>query len=57
VTCAHGTFPVPAPATVELLKDVPVYSSGLQSELVTPTGAAIIRTLATRFASFPEMKI
>jgi pyridinium-3,5-bisthiocarboxylic acid mononucleotide nickel chelatase len=57
VTCAHGTFPVPAPATVELLKGVPVYSSGLQAELVTPTGAAIVRTLATRFASFPEMKI
>lgn len=57
VTCAHGTFPVPVPATVELLKGVPVYSSGLQAELVTPTGAAIIRTLATRFASFPEMKI
>ena len=57
VTCAHGTFPVPAPATVELLKNVPVYSSGLQAELVTPTGAAIVRTLATRFASFPEMKI
>jgi uncharacterized protein (TIGR00299 family) protein len=57
VTCAHGTFPVPAPATVELLKNVPVYSSGLQAELVTPTGAAIIRTLTTRFASFPDMKI
>ena len=57
VICAHGTFPVPAPATVELLKNVPVYSSGLQAELVTPTGAAIVRTLATRFASFPEMKI
>jgi pyridinium-3,5-bisthiocarboxylic acid mononucleotide nickel chelatase len=57
VTCAHGTFPVPAPATVELLKGVPVFSSGLQAELVTPTGAAIVRTLATRFASFPEMKI
>src|SRR5581483_6979235 len=57
VTCAHGTFPVPAPATVELLQDIPVFSSGLQAELVTPTGAAIVRTLATRFASFPEMKI
>lgn len=57
VSCAHGNFPVPAPATVELLKDVPVFSSGLQAELVTPTGAAIARTLATRFASFPEMKI
>ena len=57
VTCAHGTFPVPAPATVELLKDAPVYSSGLQAELVTPTGAAIVKTLASRFAAFPEMKI
>jgi pyridinium-3,5-bisthiocarboxylic acid mononucleotide nickel chelatase len=57
VNCAHGTFPVPAPATVELLTDAPVFSSGLQAELVTPTGAAIVRTLATRFASFPEMKI
>jgi pyridinium-3,5-bisthiocarboxylic acid mononucleotide nickel chelatase len=57
VQCAHGTFPVPAPATVELLKDAPVYSSGVQAELVTPTGAAIVKTLAKRFASFPEMKI
>jgi pyridinium-3,5-bisthiocarboxylic acid mononucleotide nickel chelatase len=57
VKCAHGTFPVPAPATIELLKDAPVYSSGIQVELVTPTGAAIVKTLATRFAAFPEMKI
>jgi len=57
VKCAHGTFPVPAPATVELLAEAPVYSSGLQAELVTPTGAAIVKTLASRFASFPEMKI
>jgi uncharacterized protein (TIGR00299 family) protein len=57
VKCAHGTFPVPAPATVELLADAPVYSSGLQAELVTPTGAAIVKTLASRFAAFPEMKI
>jgi len=57
VKCAHGTFPVPAPATVELLKDAPVYSSGVQAELVTPTGAAIAKTLASRFAAFPEMKI
>jgi uncharacterized protein (TIGR00299 family) protein len=57
VKCAHGTFPVPAPATVELLADTPVYSSGLQAELVTPTGAAIVKTLASRFAAFPEMKI
>src|ERR1700683_2050338 len=57
VKCAHGTFPVPAPATVELLADAPVYSSGLQAELVTPTGAAIVKTLASRFSAFPEMKI
>jgi uncharacterized protein (TIGR00299 family) protein len=57
VKCAHGTFPVPAPATVELLKEVPVYSSGLQAELVTPTGAAIAKTLVSRFTAFPEMKI
>lgn len=57
VQCAHGTFPVPAPATVELLKGAPVYSSGLEAELVTPTGAAVIKTLAARFASFPEMTV
>jgi uncharacterized protein (TIGR00299 family) protein len=57
VKCAHGTLPVPAPATLKLLRDAPVYSSGPQVELVTPTGAAIVRTLANRFASFPSMKI
>ena len=57
VKCAHGTFPVPAPATLELLKDAPVYASGLQAELVTPTGAAIVKTLVTRFAAFPAMRI
>jgi uncharacterized protein (TIGR00299 family) protein len=57
VQCAHGTFPVPAPATVELLKGAPIYSSGVRVELVTPTGAAIVKTLAKRFAAFPEMKI
>ena len=57
VKCAHGTLPVPAPATVELLKDAPVFSSGPQVELVTPTGAAIVKTLAWRYTSFPAMKI
>src|SRR5579863_2287498 len=57
VKCAHGTFPVPAPATLELLKNAPVYSSGIEAELVTPTGAAIVRTLVKRFASFPQMKV
>jgi uncharacterized protein (TIGR00299 family) protein len=57
VKCAHGTLPVPAPATLKLLRDAPVYSSGPQVELVTPTGAAIVKTLSTRFAPFPAMKI
>lgn len=57
VSCAHGTFPVPAPATVELLKGAPVYSSGLELELVTPTGAAIVKTLANRFSPFPKLEI
>ena len=57
VKCAHGTLPVPAPATLKLLQDAPVYSSGPQVELVTPTGAAIVKTLATAFGPFPAMKI
>jgi pyridinium-3,5-bisthiocarboxylic acid mononucleotide nickel chelatase len=57
VKCAHGTLPVPAPATLILLAGAPVYSNGIQAELVTPTGAAIVKTLASRFARFPEMKI
>ena len=55
VKCAHGTLPVPAPATLKLLRDAPVYSSGPQVELVTPTGAAIVKTLSGRFAPFPAM--
>jgi len=57
VKCAHGTLPVPAPATLELLKDAPVYSSGIQAELVTPTGAAIVKVVANRFSEFPAMKV
>lgn len=57
VTCAHGRFPVPAPATLQLLNQAPVYSSGVDAELVTPTGAAIVTSLASRFAQFPAMKI
>ncbi len=57
VHCDHGTLPVPAPATLELLCDAPIYSSEIQKELVTPTGAAIVRTLATHFGSMPLMKV
>jgi uncharacterized protein (TIGR00299 family) protein len=57
VKTAHGSLPVPAPATADLLRGAPVYSSGIQHELVTPTGAAIATTLATRFAEMPGMKL
>jgi len=57
VDAAHGNLPVPAPATAELLKDIPVYSSGVQGELVTPTGAALVAALASGFGPFPAMKI
>jgi hypothetical protein len=53
----HGLLPVPAPATAELLKGLPVYSSGVAAELVTPTGAAIVSTLAKSFGALPAMKI
>ncbi|MGE5321272.1 MAG: LarC family nickel insertion protein, partial [Actinomycetota bacterium] len=56
VVCAHGTFPIPAPATLELLRHAPVYSGEIQKELVTPTGAAIVNVLASRFSNFPRMK-
>ena len=45
IETAHGRLPVPAPATLELLKDLPIYSSGIEAELVTPTGAAILKNL------------
>jgi len=50
VKAAHGLIPLPAPATIELLKGVPVYSADVEGELVTPTGAAIITTLARNSA-------
>ncbi|MBN2056788.1 nickel pincer cofactor biosynthesis protein LarC, partial [bacterium] len=57
VDCAHGRMPVPAPATARLLQGVPVFSTGIRSELTTPTGAAILTTLADRFAALPMMTI
>jgi pyridinium-3,5-bisthiocarboxylic acid mononucleotide nickel chelatase len=55
VECAHGIFPVPAPATMELIREKPVYSTGVAGELLTPTGAAILTTLAGGFGPMPEM--
>jgi hypothetical protein len=57
VKCAHGILPVPPPAVVELLTGIPTYSSGIQKELVTPTGAAIVKTLASRYGTFPAMAV
>ena len=57
VNAAHGSLPVPAPATAELLKDIPVYSSGVEGELVTPTGAALVAALAAGFGPLPAMKV
>ncbi len=57
VTFSHGKFPVPAPATAEILKNTPTYSTNSQGELVTPTGAAVITTLADSFGDMPPMKV
>jgi uncharacterized protein (TIGR00299 family) protein len=57
VDSAHGRFPVPAPATVRLLAGVPVYSTGVQSELVTPTGALLVTAYAQSYGPVPPMTI
>lgn len=57
VDTAHGLLPVPAPATAELLKEIPIYSSGVEGELVTPTGAALVATLASGFGPMPPLKV
>lgn len=55
VRCAHGLYPVPAPATANLVAGAPVYSTAAQGELVTPTGAAIVTTLAHEFGPLPPL--
>lgn len=57
VRCAHGELPVPAPATAELIKGKPVYSSAVNSELLTPTGAVLLTTLASEFGTLPPMTV
>ena len=55
VKCAHGLLPVPAPATAEILKEIPVYSGEIKSELCTPTGAALLKYFVSEFMNMPEM--
>jgi uncharacterized protein (TIGR00299 family) protein len=57
VVCAHGTFPVPAPATADLLRGLPTYSAHVQQELVTPTGAALLRAIGPVFGPQPAMRV
>lgn len=55
VKCAHGVLPVPAPATAELLCGIPIYSAGINGELCTPTGAALLRYFVDEFGGMPDM--
>jgi hypothetical protein len=57
VDCRHGKLPVPAPATMGLLEGLPVYSTGISEEIVTPTGAAIIRNITRGFGDMPPMVV
>jgi uncharacterized protein (TIGR00299 family) protein len=57
ISCAHGLLPLPAPAVCEILRDVPVYGVYIDQELVTPTGAALVKSLSRDFGNFPAMKI
>ena len=57
IECAHGTFPVPAPATVEILRGIPLGQIDVPHELITPTGAAIVAEFAASFGLMPEMTI
>lgn len=57
VQCEHGVLPVPAPATLALMKGKPIYSSGVERELLTPTGAALLTFLGSDFGNMPEMKV
>lgn len=57
INCDHGKLPLPAPAVCEILQNIPVYGVAIKKELVTPTGAALISTLADEFGPMPPMTI
>ena len=57
VRCAHGILPVPAPATAQILKEVPIYGGSIQGELCTPTGAALLKHFVEEFGDMPTMRI
>jgi uncharacterized protein (TIGR00299 family) protein len=57
VKCEHGTIPVPSPAALSLMRGKPIYSSGVEKELLTPTGAALLSTLGSEFGTLPPMKV
>jgi hypothetical protein len=57
VRCAHGILPVPAPATAEILKDIPIYGGSIDGELCTPTGAALLKHFASQFTPMPPMTV
>jgi uncharacterized protein (TIGR00299 family) protein len=57
VRCEHGILPVPAPAALALMNGKPIYSTGVEKELLTPTGAALLSTLGSEFGSFPVMRV
>jgi pyridinium-3,5-bisthiocarboxylic acid mononucleotide nickel chelatase len=57
VKCEHGILPIPSPAALSLMKGKPIYSSGVEKELLTPTGAAILTSLASEFREMPLMKV
>ena len=57
VRCAHGVLPVPAPATLELLKGIPSYSDGIRGELATPTGVALLRHFCAGFSPMPPLVV
>ena len=57
VCCAHGILPVPAPATAQILRDIPIYGGSIRGELCTPTGAALLKHFVTEFGDMPAMKV